>query len=96
MAEDSDLEKRIDARARHLWEQEGAPAGRQDEFRDMARELIAIEDNPHAAKKPLPRSGAEARQRDVEPIEAVENQGEFPTLTDQGEGQAGPSRKSSS
>jgi hypothetical protein len=95
MAEDRqhDLERRVRARARRLWESEGRPAGGPGGFVDEARELIAIEDNPHAATKPVPKSAAEVRRQAVEPIEAVENQGEFPTLTDQGEEQTAPRRR---
>jgi hypothetical protein len=82
-----DLERRVRARARRLWESEGRPDGGEDAFLGRARALIAIEDNPHAATKPVPKSAADVRRKAVEPIEAVENQGEFPTLTDQGEEQ---------
>ena len=58
---------------------------------DKARELVAIEENQKLATKPVPR--AEERSGEpVEPIEAVENAGEFPTLTDQGE-ESAPKRR---
>jgi hypothetical protein len=89
-------DERIRVRAYHLWEADGRPRGREEEFWERARELIAIEDNPTAGQLPNPmqanpRPGPE---EPVEPIEAVENQGEFPgRLTDQGERQQAPSRR---
>jgi hypothetical protein len=48
----------------------------------MASELIAIEDNHALALKPVkPELGPIGEP--IEPIEALENTGEFPTLTDQ-------------
>ena len=40
-----DQEQRIRARAYRIWEEEGRPEGRAEVHWDMARELIAIEDN---------------------------------------------------
>jgi hypothetical protein len=51
----------------------------------MASELLAIEDNHAFALKPI-RQNLAPNGEPIEPIEAVENAGEFPTLTDQGEG----------
>jgi hypothetical protein len=51
----------------------------------MATELIAIEENQLLTLKPVGRAG-----EPVEPRLAVENAGEFPTLTDQGEETAYP------
>jgi hypothetical protein len=90
------LDERIRSRAYHLWEADGRPHGREAEFWERARELIAIEDNPTAGQLPNPmqthaRPGPE---QPVEPIEAVENQGEFPSrLTDQGDRQPTPKRR---
>ncbi|SRR6266508_3995970 len=81
-----DLEERIRRRAYLLWQAEGCPEGRAQAHWDRAAELIAIEDNQRSTLKPV-KSGA------AEPLEAVENQGEFPTLTDQGEEQTYPSRR---
>jgi hypothetical protein len=89
----SDLDARIRERAYHIWQQEGCPTGRADVHWDMARELVAIEDNQSLATKPNPLQSRVRRAPDgepVEPLEAVLNQGEFPTLTDQGEEQAYP------
>ncbi|MEW6254538.1 MAG: DUF2934 domain-containing protein [Pseudomonadota bacterium] len=74
-------EQRIRARAYQLWEEEGRPEGRAESHWTQAREIIALEDNASVARRPL--ASDEADQ--AEPIEALTNLGEFPTLTDQGE-----------
>lgn len=84
--EDAALERRIREKARRLWEAEGRPHGREESFRDQAKEMVAIEDAHETALKPIPEAG-----EPVEPEIAVENQGEFPDLTDQGEQIAEPS-----
>jgi hypothetical protein len=81
-----DFEERVRARAYRLWQEEGCPEGRADAHWELARELVAIEDNQRLATKPVPREGALGPSGEpIEPIEAVENAGEFPTTTDQGE-----------
>ncbi len=75
---------RIAARARLLWVDAGKPEGGPERFEQQARELLAIEEVPDAATKPV------KNDPQAEPLIAVENQGEFPTLTDQGEEQAYP------
>jgi hypothetical protein len=85
--------ERIRRRAYHLWEEDGRPDGRADEYWDKAAELVAIEENHEFALQPVPDPddiGPEGEP--IEPIEAVENAGEFPTMTDQGE-QEIPSRE---
>ena len=83
-----ELESRIRERAHQLWEREGRPEGREAAHWDMAKEQITIEDTQRNATKPNPVAQghpyADGRGT-VEPLEAVENAGEFPTLTDQGE-----------
>jgi hypothetical protein len=69
----------IRARAYQLWEEEGRPEGRAEQHWFTARESLAIEENHESTLLPLDTG------TDAEPIEAVENAGEFPTLTDQGE-----------
>jgi hypothetical protein len=87
------LEERIRRRAYLLWQQEGCPEGRADVHWDQASELVAIEDNQRTATEPLPRSDDFGPSGEpIEPIAAVENTGEFPTLTDQGE-QTYPARR---
>ena len=88
-------EARIRARAHRIWEEEGRPEGRADEHWDKARELIAMEDNQNLATRPNPVAGGGELATNTEPVEpllAVENQGEFPDLADQGERQEYPSR----
>lgn len=89
-----EFENRVRKRAYDLWQEEGCPPGRADVHWDKARELVAIEDNQKLTTKPVGaghRAGPTGEP--VEPIEAVENAGEFPTLTDQGEEQAAPRRR---
>ena len=69
----------IRTRAYQLWEEEGRPEGRADQHWFTARESLAVEENHETALLPLDTG------TDAEPIEAVENAGEFPTLTDRGE-----------
>jgi len=76
-------EERVRIKAFYIWLDEGCPDGRAETHWDMASELIAIEDNYRDTLKPIGEGG-----EPVEPLLAVENAGEFPTLTDQGEEQA--------
>ena len=73
--------------------EEGRPEGRAEVHWDMARELIAIEDNFQDTLKPAPPMGADDRAGEsVE--EAVANvTGGLPTMTDQDERQYPPSRE---
>jgi hypothetical protein len=89
-----DFDERVRQRAYRLWVEEGCPEGRSDVHWEKARELVAIEENQKLTTKPVPRE-EDAQGEPVEPIEAVENAGEFPTLTDQGEEQAVPKRRRS-
>ncbi len=100
----SDTEERIRERAKRLWEEAGRPAVGIDGYMDQASELIAIEDNlQDTLRSPglQPRDAVEddpiasddvlgPEGEPVEPVIAVENEGEFPTLTDQGEGEQVP------
>jgi Protein of unknown function (DUF2934) len=94
---DRNLEQRIREHAYQIWVSEGRPQGRAEAHWEMARELVAIEDSQRSATKPNP--GTAERDRNlggtepVEPIEAIENQGEFPTLADQGEERTRPTRR---
>src|SRR5262249_27705898 len=84
------FEERVRQRAYRLWVEEGCPEGRSDVHWDKARELVAIEDNQKLVTKPVQQ---ERSGEPVEPVEAVENAGEFPTMTDQGEEQTAPKRR---
>jgi hypothetical protein len=91
--EERALEERIRQRAYRLWQQEGCPEGRADVHWDQAAELIAIEDNQRLATEHVPSPDEIGPNGEpIEPVAAVENAGEFPTLTDQGE-QTYPSRR---
>ena len=82
------LDGRIHARAEKLWRAAGSPPSGEAQFLDEARTLIAIEDNPRAGTLPNPMTHPDNIGPEGEPIEsplAVENEGEFPTLTDQGD-----------
>lgn len=72
---------RVRTRAERLWQEAGRPAGREADYLERARELLAIEDNPDAGKVPVEQSIPAG----AEPPEALENQGEFPGLADQGD-----------
>jgi hypothetical protein len=102
----TDLDTRVRQRARKLWETAGKPAGGAEAYLDQASELVAIEDNQKQAMRPLrPEERAPPGEEPtlapdeagptgepIEPLLSVENAGEFPTLTDQGEEQAAPKR----
>jgi hypothetical protein len=101
------MERRLRERAKHLWEHAGRPASGVDAYIDRARELIAIEQHQTDTLIPTGAQGKEAVEDDsiasddvlgpegepIEPLEAVANEGEFPTLTDQGEGEQVPHRR---
>ena len=89
---DAARERRIRERAYHLWEADGRPHGRDREFWERARELIAIEDNPGAGQLPNPETHPESRRETgVEEAEIQQNLGEFPDrFADQGEVQQTP------
>jgi hypothetical protein len=73
------LQGRIKDRAYQIWEREGRPEGRERDHWDLAREEIAIEDNASQALEPNPSSGpydTAEHTRPVEPLLAVESQGE--------------------
>ena len=73
-----DLEKRIRKRAYRLWIEEGQPQGKAEAHWELARIAIALEDAKPQMQRPVATPTAE-------PVDAWVNQGEFPTLTDQGE-----------
>jgi Protein of unknown function (DUF2934) len=87
-----DFNERVRQRAHRLWVEEGYPEGRSEIHWQKARELVAIEDNQKTTLKPAPDPERPGREP-VEPLASVENAGEFPTLTDQGEERAAPTRR---
>ncbi len=78
---EANRDDKIRARAYQLWEEEGRPDGRAEQHWYTARESLAVEENQESTYLPV-ETGTSA-----EPIEALENGGEFPTLTDQDEQQ---------
>ncbi len=88
-------ETRIRERAYFLWEADGCPEGRADEFWERARELIGMEDSAGAGLLPNPMTRGEPAAGDVvDEAELQENLGEFPSLmTDQGDRQETPMAK---
>jgi hypothetical protein len=91
--DENERQERIRRRAYQLWEQEGRPEGRAEDHWDQATELVAIEDNHRVTLQPVDEATELGPTGEpVEPIEAIENTGEFPTMTDQGEQQI-PSRE---
>lgn len=81
-------ERRIRARATKLWRADGSPKGRMDEYLERARELQAFEDHPDAALLPNPMTqhhGEVEPEQPVEEAELMENLGEFPGRSDQGD-----------
>lgn len=83
----ADHDDAVRARAHQLWEEEGRPEGQADRHWFTARESLAVEESQDDTLLPI-ETGTKP-----EPIEALENAGEFPTLTDQGEQQV-PRRRS--
>lgn len=85
-------EARIRERAYQLWEADGRPYGRDREFWERARELIAIEENSDAARQPNPMTRHEAIPGvTIEEAEIQQNYGETPDrFTDQGDRQETP------
>lgn len=78
--DEKSLEQRIRRRAYQIWLDADKPEGLADKHWDEATELVAIEDGQLSTLKPI-------ASVESEPLEAVQNQAEFPTLTDQGEQQ---------
>ncbi len=88
---DSARDQRIRERAYHLWEADGAPEGRAEEYWERARELIGMEESNGAGELPNPSVGGNGK----EPVDEAflqENLGEFPDrFTDQGDRPQTPS-----
>ena len=72
-------EQRVRERAYHLWEADGKPHGRDVEYWQRARELVALEENAEAGRLPNPQNHTEsARETGIEEADIQENLGEFP------------------
>ena len=88
LEDDPEREHRIRQRAYHLWDDQGRPHGRHDEFWERARELVGMEESAGAAQLPNPETAGHdpSRAQPVEEAFLQENLGEFPDrLADQGE-----------
>jgi hypothetical protein len=96
LADNPAREKRIRERAYHLWEADGCPHGRADEYWERASELVGMEASPHAGELPNPATQPGADPNRTAPVDEAflqENLGEFPGhFTDQGERQPTPMR----
>ncbi len=93
--QDKDYQRRVRERAYHLWEADGGPHGRDQEYWDRATKLIGIEESGNSGQ--LPNPGTEATTPFTNPVEEAsiqENLGEFPDRSsDQGEHAQTPSAK---
>jgi hypothetical protein len=81
-------ERRIRERAYQLWEEDGRPEGRGEEFWERAEQLIGMEDHAGAALLDNPMSDGDAliSEQPIEDAAIQENLGDVPgRLTDQGE-----------
>jgi hypothetical protein len=86
-------EQRIRERAYHLWEADGCPDGRDLDYWERARELVAMEDSGETGQLPNPAIAGNDREL-VEEASIQENLGEFPDrFTDQGDRAETPSVK---
>jgi hypothetical protein len=99
-------DRKVEETAHRLWEQAGKPSSGVAAYLDRARELIAIEEHQTDTLRPTGARDKEGVEEapiasedaigpegePIEPLQAVENEGEFPTLTDQGEGEQVPHR----
>ena len=86
----------IRARARRMWREAGSPKGREPEYLERARELQAFVDHPDAGLLPNPmleHPQPEATEEPIEEAELLENLGEFPGRTDQGDRVTAPMTK---
>lgn len=80
------FDDRIRAKAQEMWHTAGRPDGGPEQFLEQARALLEIYENPTAGQIDPDKA---ARPR-IDTLVEVENQGEFPGLTDQGDDQLFP------
>jgi hypothetical protein len=88
--------KRVRLCGRRMWREAGSPKGREDEYLELARELQVFKDHPEAALLPNPMAAhpePSATEEPVEEAELLENLGEFPGRTDQGDRMPAPMTK---
>jgi hypothetical protein len=86
---DAGTEQHIRERAYHLWDADGRPHGRDQEYWERAELLTRMEAHPHAAELPYPTPDKAGPVVEDASIQA--NLGEFPGRSaDQGERQEVP------
>jgi len=94
LEESPERTKRIEARAKHLWEADGSPDGSMDDYTERADELIRMEDAAGTGQLPNPMTQDEPMPGVlVEEASIQENLGEFPggsNVADQGERRGTP------
>ncbi len=93
---DRNHERSIRERARRMWREAGSPKGREAEYLERARELQAFVDHPGAGLLPNPmvaHPDPGVTEEPIEEAELVENLGEFPGRTDQGDRLPAPMTK---
>lgn len=86
-------DREIQARAHRMWLEAGSPKGREDEYLERARELQAIVEHPGAGLLPNPMLANPRPKVTVEEAELLENLGEFPGRSDQGDRSTAPMTK---
>lgn len=95
LIDNPEREARIREKAYHLWESEGSPVGRDEEYRERARELVGMEESAGTGLLPNPMTQNERIPGvTVEEAEIQENYGEFPDRSsDQGDWRQTPMTK---
>jgi hypothetical protein len=78
-------DREICSRGLRMWREAGSPKGREAEYLERARELQAIVEHPGAGLLPNPMLAHPTPVELVEEAELLENLGEFPGRTDQGD-----------
>ena len=90
-------EQHVRERAYHLWEADGKPHGRDVEYWERARELVAMEESAGSGLLPNPLTRSEPLQETGVGDAAIQdNLGEFPgRFADGGEAKPTPARRRS-
>lgn len=86
-------EREIRERALRMWHEAGSPKGREGDYLERARELQAFVDHPESGLLPNPMIAhpyPAVSDAPVEEAALLENLGEFPGRTDQGDRMAAP------
>ena len=86
LPDDEPWEVRVRRKAYELWESEGGPHGRDEDHWRIAAELVAAE--VAERRGDLPYAGT--TEETVEEAALLDNLGEAPAITDQGEAEAEP------